>query len=205
MQLCFCILFLSIVWRLKMNSKVDIHADDYGYSIKTSEDILDCMKQGKLDSVSIICNTAYFEQSMKMLYEQIPDLPYLPLLSIHLNLPEGKGVTNLLPISWGRLFISSYTPGKAKIKDKLKQEGLPINDMTKDMEIVDALYREASEGNVAAFNAIRDIRGEKPNEKISLNGNMMNEVKIRYVGMDGEDIHFPSSEDEVDLTRGKKE
>ena len=105
-----------------MNSKVDIHADDYGYSIKTSEDILDCMKQGKLDSVSIICNTVHFQKSMEMLYEQIPELPYLPLLSIHLNLPEGKGVTDLLPISWGRLFISSYTPGRTKIKDKLKQE-----------------------------------------------------------------------------------
>ncbi len=32
-----------------------------------------------------------------------------------------------------------------------------------------------------------------------------NEIKIRYVGMDGEDIHFPSSEDEVDLTRKNKE
>lgn len=106
-----------------------------------------------------------------------------------------------------REYVMMYGEMKAskEMKDKLKQEGLPINDMTKDMEIVDALYREASEGNVAAFNAIRDIRGEKPNEKISLNGNMMNEVKIRYVGMDGQDIHFPSSEDEVDLTRKKKE
>lgn len=106
-----------------------------------------------------------------------------------------------------REYVMMYGEMKAskEMKDKLKQEGLPINDMTKDMEIVDALYREALEGNVAAFNAIRDIRGEKPNEKISLNGNMMNEVKIRYVGMDGEDIHFPSSEDEVDLTREKKE
>ena len=82
-----------------------------------------------------------------------------------------------------REYVMMYGEMKAgkEMKDKLKQEGLPINDMTKDMEIVDALYREASEGNVAAFNAIRVIRGEKPNEKISLNGN------------------------EVDLTRGKKE
>ena len=32
-----------------------------------------------------------------------------------------------------------------------------------------------------------------------------NEIKIRYVGMDGHDVKFPSSEDEVDLTREKKE
>jgi hypothetical protein len=26
-------------------------------------------------------------------------------------------------------------------------------------------------------------------------------IKIRYIGMDGKEVHFPSSEDEVDLTR----
>ena len=32
-----------------------------------------------------------------------------------------------------------------------------------------------------------------------------NEIKIRYIGYDGHDVKFPSSEDEVDLTREKKE
>ena len=47
---------------------VDIHADDYGYSINTSKDMLECMKAGALDSISIICNTKWFEYSMEMLY-----------------------------------------------------------------------------------------------------------------------------------------
>ena len=55
---------------------VDIHADDYGYSINTSKDMLECMKAGALDSISIICNTKWFEDSMEMLYREIPHLPF---------------------------------------------------------------------------------------------------------------------------------
>ena len=94
---------------------VDIHGDDYGYSINTSKDILDCMKEGCLDSVSIICNTSSFEESVKMLYDAIPSLPFLPLISVHINLPEGKG--NILPLSWGKLFLSNNS-----IKEDLKKE-----------------------------------------------------------------------------------
>ena len=39
-------------------TKIDIHADDYGYSLAVSRDILECMKAGCLDSISIICNTS---------------------------------------------------------------------------------------------------------------------------------------------------
>lgn len=94
---------------------VDIHADDYGYSINTSKDILDCIKSGCVNSISIICNTNSFEESIEMLYEVIPSLPFLPLMSVHINLPEGKG--DILPKSWGKLFLSTNS-----IKDELKKE-----------------------------------------------------------------------------------
>lgn len=94
---------------------VDIHGDDYGYSINTSKDILECMKKGCLDSISIICNTYAFEESIKMLYDAIPSLPFLPLISVHINLPEGKG--KILPLSWSKLFLSSNS-----IKNDLKKE-----------------------------------------------------------------------------------
>ena len=47
-----------------MDKIVDIHADDYGYSLNTSKDILDCIKADNLDSFSIICNMPAFEESM---------------------------------------------------------------------------------------------------------------------------------------------
>ena len=101
---------------------VDIHADDYGYSINTSKDMLECMKAGALDSISIICNTKWFEDSMKMLYREIPHLPFLPLLSVHLNIPEGASDSPLFPMSWGKLFLSSYSPNKKKVKEELKKD-----------------------------------------------------------------------------------
>lgn len=99
----------------KVNMIVDIHADDYGYSINTSKDILDCMKKGCLDSISIICNTNAFEESVNLLYKEIPSLPFLPKMSVHLNFPEGKG--DILPLSWGKLFLSN-----SSIKEGLKKE-----------------------------------------------------------------------------------
>ena len=99
---------------------VDIHADDYGYSINTSKDILECMKKGCLNSFSIICNNKQFEECMDLLYKEIPNLPYLPLMSVHISLPEGMGVN--LPMSWGKLFLASYSFNRNKIKNYLKQE-----------------------------------------------------------------------------------
>ncbi len=105
-----------------MKTEIDIHADDYGYSLNTSLDILECVKQEKLTSISIICNTSYFDECMDLLKKEIPSLPYLPKMSIHLNLPEGNEVSDLLPMSWGKLFLSSYLPGRNKVKEAIKKE-----------------------------------------------------------------------------------
>ena len=101
---------------------LDIHADDYGYSLNTSRDMLECMLSGKLDSISIICNMSSFEESMELLYDRIPELPFLPKMSVHLSLPEGKGISGLVPISWGKLFISSYWFNRNSVKQDLKKE-----------------------------------------------------------------------------------
>jgi len=105
-----------------MKTIVDIHADDYGYSINTSKDMLECMKEGNLNSFSIICNTKWFEDSMEMLYKEISSLPFLPLISVHLDIPEGKSDCSLFPMSWGKLFLSSYTFSRARVKEELKKE-----------------------------------------------------------------------------------
>ena len=68
--------------------KIDIHADDYALTENTSKDMLACMKAGKLHSISIVPNTSCFEKCMEMLYNEIPDMPFLPLLSVHLDFVE---------------------------------------------------------------------------------------------------------------------
>jgi len=125
-----------------LNNKIlDIHADDYAYSMNTSLDILNCMKQGSLSSISIICNTSYFDECMQMLYEQIPTLPFLPKLSIHLNIVEGFKISNhrldliskecILNKSWAYYYLNSLSFNKDKIKKQVKEEIQAQIDKTK--------------------------------------------------------------------------
>lgn len=116
--------------------KTDIHADDYALTVHTSEDMLDCMKKGLLDSISIVPNMSCFSQCMEMLYEAVSALPFLPKMSVHLDFVEGHCLagaarapllvregTDLMGLSWGGLFAASYLPGKrARVKAQLKKE-----------------------------------------------------------------------------------
>lgn len=116
--------------------KTDIHADDYALTINTSEDMLNCMKKGLLDSISIVPNMSCFEECMDLLYTSIPDLPFLPRMSVHLDFVEGHclaetgsvpllttGRGNLMGLSWGGVFALSYLPWKRKVaKEQLKKE-----------------------------------------------------------------------------------
>lgn len=116
--------------------KIDIHADDYALTVNTSKDMLDCMKDGKLNSISIVPNTSSFEKCMDMMYEAIPSLPFLPLMSVHLDFVEGHSLagskevplftrtgSDLMGLSWGGLFKLSYIPWKrGEAKRQLKKE-----------------------------------------------------------------------------------
>ena len=103
---------------------VDIHADDYAYSLNTSKELLELMKLGKLDSISLICNTSYFEDSIEMLYKNIKNLPFMPKISVHINLVEGYFENDRLPMSWSKLFLYSYIPGGIKniLKNEIKRQ-----------------------------------------------------------------------------------
>lgn len=116
--------------------RIDIHADDYALTVNTSKDMLDCMKAGKLNSISIVPNTSSFDKCMDMLYEAIPSLPFLPLMSVHLDFVEGRSLSgcgevplltrtgsDLMVLSWGGLFKLSYMPWKrGEAKRQLKKE-----------------------------------------------------------------------------------
>lgn len=116
--------------------RIDVHADDYALTVHTSKDMLDCMKAGKLNSISIVPNTLSFEKCMDMLYEAIPSLPFLPLMSVHLDFVEGHSLagskevplftrtgSDLMGLSWGGLFKLSYIPWKrGEAKRQFKKE-----------------------------------------------------------------------------------
>lgn len=116
--------------------RLDIHADDYALTINTSKDMLACMQAGKLCSVSIVPNMSCFSDCMALLHEAIPKLPFLPLMSVHLDFVEGKSLAgrqaapdlvgnggDRLSLGWGGLFLASFLPGKRqRVKAQLKRE-----------------------------------------------------------------------------------
>ena len=117
-------------------SRPDIHADDYALTLNTSKDMLECMRAGRLDSISVVPNMSCFEVCMALLYEEIPKLPFLPLMSVHMDFVEGRSLagretvpgltkpgSDLMGLGWGGLFAASYLPGKRKrVKAQLKRE-----------------------------------------------------------------------------------
>lgn len=71
-----------------MNKTINIHADDFGLCETITNDILDCITNGNVNSISIVCNTEGFEHGvagLKKVSKQIR-------LCLHLNLIEGKPV-----------------------------------------------------------------------------------------------------------------
>lgn len=78
-------------------------------------------------------------------------------------------------------------------KDELSALGIDEKNMSRDMQIVVSLYKKAMNGDVAAFNAIRDIKGEKPTDELAVN--IPNSVRVEIVG--DSDRKFASNEEEI--------
>lgn len=116
-----------------MEKYIHIHADDFGLCKEISDNILDCVNHGQINSVSIVCNTENFEYSIgnyKNLEKNIR-------LCLHLNLGEGSAVSkisdvDLLVDSKGEfkfLFVSlwlkylfSTSNTKSKLRNQIKHE-----------------------------------------------------------------------------------
>lgn len=115
-------------------NRIDIHADDFGESVQASRDILECIRAGKLDSISVLSNMSCFSDCVAMYREAQPSFPKVPAISVHMNFMEGSclsdpsAVSDLVDgeghfsISWGKLFLGSYLPGRKKLKEQLKAE-----------------------------------------------------------------------------------
>lgn len=116
-------------------SKIDIHADDYALSPNTSEDILQCLRAGKLNSISVLTNMSCYDAYAEKYQKGKAEWPCQPLLAVHLNFMEGhcaadpEEVKHLVDgqgyfnITWWDLFHWNYSPKKfMTIKKELKAE-----------------------------------------------------------------------------------
>ena len=68
-----------------------------------------------------------------------------------------------------------------KTRKMMKELDIPEDLMTRKMQPVVALYNNAGKGDVAAFNAIRDITGEKPVDETKVTGNIATEITINLI------------------------
>lgn len=75
------------------------------------------------------------------------------------------------------------------------------DEISQQSVITQGLIQRAKTGDVQAYNAIRDIIGEKPADenKLDVHGGMINEVKITHISKSANDKQFPSNESEVDV------
>lgn len=97
---------------------VEYHADDYGISIKQCERILDCLRHGLLNGISIMPNSDILEEAMELVKPYEDKIKY----TVHLNVRDGKSnadpkdVPHLVDkngrynVSFGRFVIASYIP-----------------------------------------------------------------------------------------------
>ena len=81
-------------------------------------------------------------------------------------------------------------------RKKMKAIGIPEEFWTRKMQPVVALFSKANKGDVGAFNAIRDIIGEKPVDKTQLSGGFDTNIQIGFVETGIEPV---GSEEDVDV------
>ena len=114
---------------------IDIHADDYALSAGASEDILKCIRKGRLDSISVLTNMSCYEKYAELYLKERTSWKKEPLLSVHLNFMEGRAlaareeVPDLIDgrgyfrMGWGQLLLWSFCPWKyGRRKKELKAE-----------------------------------------------------------------------------------
>ena len=86
-------------------------------------------------------------------------------------------------------------PATERARKAMKAMGIRDEDLTNNMACVVGLFQKAIKGDVAAFNAIRDLRGEKPVERTEIDGRFSGGIEIGFVETG---ITPASSEEEVE-------
>ena len=97
---------------------------------------------------------------------------------------------------FGSLGVNSDT------KKLMQQLGIPEDLWTRKMQPVVALYNKANKGDVAAFNAIRDIIGEKPVDETKVTGSVQTDISIELIDSGSKPVE---DEGAIDLRRQQEE
>jgi len=111
---------------------VDVHADDFGVSVHASKDIVECLEDGALNSISVIPNMSCFLECVRLYQDKKAFFKKEPLICVHLNVLDGKAVSDkkkipdlvdeegFFSLSWGKLFFLNY--GSKKKKERIGKQ-----------------------------------------------------------------------------------
>jgi predicted glycoside hydrolase/deacetylase ChbG (UPF0249 family) len=72
-------------------SNVLANADDFGLNGTVNQAIMYCFEQGYINSASVLTNTIGFQESVELVHTT----SYIRNLGVHVNLAEGKPLTNI--------------------------------------------------------------------------------------------------------------
>jgi arginine decarboxylase-like protein len=103
-----------------------------------------------------------------------------------------------------REMVEIFGSLKVDKKNSRLMEDLGIDEEyhTRFMQGVVSLFSKANKGDVAAFNAIRDIIGEKPVDETKVTGSVQTEISIELIDSGSKPVE---DEGEVDLRRQQEE
>lgn len=106
------------------------HADDFGANREISEHILDCFRDGALNSLSVLPNSLHLSKCMTLLEPYRQEIA----VSVHLNLAEGHCMADetqvpwlvdergMFAISFFKVLLLSFTGKKKELKRQLQAE-----------------------------------------------------------------------------------
>ena len=81
---------------------------------------------------------------------------------------------------------------------KMSELGIPEDMRVRYMQGVVSLFNKANKGDVSAFNAIRDIIGEKPVDETKVSGNIQTRIRVEFVAAGIDPVE---SEADIDVKR----
>ena len=85
---------------------------------------------------------------------------------------------------------------------KMSELGIPEDMRVRYMQGVVSLFNKANKGDVAAFNAIRDIIGEKPVDETKVTGSVQTDISIELIDSGSKPVEDESA---IDLRRQQEE
>ncbi len=172
----------------------EIHADDYALTPGTSEDLLELIKEGILDGISVVPNMECFEECMEKLIREIPALPFLPVINVHLNMVEGFSLSDndgsFIGYTWKSLFLASFNPVKrGTVKKRLKNE---INEqLSRGWEKISLCIKKAEESGIPCAQRKLRIDSHQHTHVIPVMWNALTEV-LTEKGFETEYIRCPA-------------